>query len=280
MSLPLATVLQIQAGSMLCGTVITLASIAIFKHGLSFDIFNDRTRQKVLNLIALIGGISCILACASQQSNISIIAINVTTFVLTICGQYGLVIINHNTIIRLSNAFPIFAKTFLEQIQRCCIILYFLPWVVFTPLYFAFQDSYNNGIPYTISTWTTQGKIAMVVLIMLTEFFAALSDFVLFNSIVKLTGQTDKLAKRSALHTVYGIIWVFMIIDVLIKILIINGYHIAFDNSVTVLVVALRAQANLAYGVMLKETLKPSKIAVSSAATDSIAKSSTITSTR
>ncbi|KAJ3318560.1 hypothetical protein HDV06_002993 [Boothiomyces sp. JEL0866] len=103
-------------------------------------------------------------------------------------------------------------------------------------------------------------KVVLMGLVFLTEFFAAFSDILLLRSIKTITGYSAGSSKKTTdLISTYATIWLFMLSDLVIKYLVINGYPVLFDGATTLAVVALRARANLEYGVVLKDVIQASR---------------------
>lgn len=100
-----------------------------------------------------------------------------------------------------------------------------------------------------------------VALIISAETLASISDIVLIYRVSReFKNNADGTSKaRSTIRRLilnYLIIWFSVTFDVLIKILIYLGYPVLFDSAISALTLALRARANLHYGLTLKEQLK------------------------
>ncbi|KAJ3272473.1 hypothetical protein HDV01_005543 [Terramyces sp. JEL0728] len=260
--LPVANVIPLEGGALVSGIVLTLTMTALYEHGFSFDIFNDKGRQKLVTFICLIGGIAGATFYGFNQTKMSFMVTNISVFILFLCGQYGLVIINHNTVIRLVNSFPVFSRLNIQTVQRCCAPLYLLPWAALIPIYLAFLDTYDKEVPLTVSPWNTKvSKMIFMVLIFTTEIFATFTDILLLKTVTRITGHhnTKATRKNTDMLATYGTVWLFMFCDFMLKMLVMNGYPFLFDGITTVTVVALRARANLYYGVMLKKVIESSK---------------------
>ncbi|KAJ3307925.1 hypothetical protein HDV04_002297 [Boothiomyces sp. JEL0838] len=267
-AVPLANAIPFEGGSVVSGMVLTLTSLALYEYGVSFNIFNDKARQKLVMLISFIGALGGLIFYGSNQTKLSWIVTDVSVFILFLCGQYGLVIINHNSIIRLAVTYnlPI------PKVQKLCGVLYLLPWVALIPIYFAIKATTPTMAALTTSTWNSVvSKLEFLVLIFVTEIVATVTDLMLLNKVKSSTSQVaqgkgSKGSHSYDLHVSYAIIWFFMFADFTVKILITQGYPLLFDAIITISVVVLRARTNLYYGVMLKRVMDGSSHANSNSA--------------
>ncbi|KAJ3271329.1 hypothetical protein HDV01_006834 [Terramyces sp. JEL0728] len=256
-AIPIANALPFEGGSVISGIVLTLTSLAMYEYGISFNIFNDKSRQKLVMLISFVGALAGLVFYGSNQTKLSWVVTDISVFILFLCGQYGLVIVNHNSIIRLAVTFDLPVP----KVQRLCGVLYLLPWVALVPIYLAFSATISKELALTTSTWNSVvSKLEFLVLIFVTEILATVTDLMLLNKVQKSTsalsqGKNGRNGHGFDLHISYAIIWFFMIADFTVKILITQGYPLLFDAIITISVVVLRARSNLFYGVMLKRVL-------------------------
>ncbi|KAJ3272474.1 hypothetical protein HDV01_005544 [Terramyces sp. JEL0728] len=259
---PIERAIPFEGGSAVSGIVLTLTSLALYEYGISIDIFNDRSRQKLVMLISFIGGIAGLIFYGSNQTKLNWMVTNVSVFILFLAGQYGMVIINHNSIIRLAVALNLE----LSRIQKMCSVLYILPWVALIPIYFAIHETFPFQVPLTTSTWNTVvSKELFLILIFVTETLATVTDIMLLNRVQKSANHfgSGGCDYKRDLHASYAVIWSFMLADFTVKILITQGYPFLFDAIITISVVVLRARTNLYYGVMLKKVMDESSYGVS-----------------
>ncbi|KAJ3322461.1 hypothetical protein HDV06_003005 [Boothiomyces sp. JEL0866] len=264
---PIERAIPFEGGSVVSGIVLTLTSLALYEYGISVDIFNDRSRQKLVMLISFIGGVAGLVFYGSNQTKLSWIVTNISVFILFLTGQYGMVIINHNSIIRLAVAL----NFELGRIQRICGFLYVLPWVSLIPIYFAIHETYSLQVPLTTSTWNTVvSKELFLILIFVTEILATVTDIMLLNKVQDSANQVRNVGHdhKTDLHVSYAVIWFFMIADFTVKILITQGYPFLFDAIITICVVVLRARTNLYYGVLLRRVLEGSSYDISNTHTN------------
>ncbi|KAJ3307926.1 hypothetical protein HDV04_002298, partial [Boothiomyces sp. JEL0838] len=255
-AVPIANAIPFEGGSVVSGIVLTLTSLAMYEYGVSFNVFNDKSRQKLVMFISFVGALAGLVFYGSNQTKLSWVTTDVSVFILFLCGQYGLVIVNHNSIVRLAVTYnmPI------QKIQKMCGLLYLLPWIALIPIYYAITATTPTTVALTTSTWNSVvSKLEFLVLIFITEILATVTDLMLLNKVKKSTNATQTNAsKRSSgydLHVSYAIIWFFMFADFTVKILITQGYPLLFDAIITICVVVLRARSNLFYGVMLKKVM-------------------------
>ncbi|KAI8909036.1 hypothetical protein EDD86DRAFT_218706 [Gorgonomyces haynaldii] len=257
--IPYQNVLPLEGGAICAGIAITLCTEAFYTFGFSVNIFNDQSRQKFVNLICLVGAVAGAVFYGSNQTKLDFMTTNVSVFILFLCGQYGLAILNHNTIIRACTLFPMFARANIEYVQKLCLVLYVLPWIALTPIYFAIGETYPKGVALTTSPWNTvTSKFLFMGLIVVTEVLATITDMLLLKQVQNLDSSNMTAARAQKTRDVnvsYAAIWVFMVIDIILKVLIANGYPVLFDGTTTIICIALRTRANLNYGLLLKEVL-------------------------
>ncbi|KAJ3253485.1 hypothetical protein HK103_000517 [Boothiomyces macroporosus] len=266
---PIERAIPFEGGSVVSGIVLTLTSLALYEHGVSVDIFNDRSRQKLVMLISFLGGIAGLIFYGSVQTKISWMVTNISVFILFLAGQYGMVIINHNSIIRLTVALNLE----INRMQKFCGILYVLPWVSLIPIYYAINETMPLQVPLTTSTWNTiVSKELFLILIFVTEILATMTDIMLLNKVQSSANQVGNGGSdhRADLHMSYAVIWFFMLADFTVKILITQGYPYLFDAIITICVVVLRARTNLHYGVLLRRVLEGSSYDMSNGPSNAV----------
>lgn len=208
----------------------------------------------------------------------SIGASNVTTLFSFAFVQYGLVIINHNSLARF-NSFSSLMST--KTLNRICFIFYLLPLVVFIPVYEAWSQKATRGELLNTSEWNKNVfKPMTLVLILVTEVVATISDVLLLRSVLKIRdsfilahqqssvvtsmARTKKISKiqsvSSDLITNYVVTWSFLLLDIVVKILIIQGYALLFDSIISILTIALRARSNILYGLNMKKIFEKTQV--------------------
>jgi hypothetical protein len=258
------------AGTSLSIIVFVVTTFEIRKHGIRMSVTNCDARQKTLIFSCWMGSICGIVAYPQAAYQFSIPVGNLLTLLLFHALQFGLVMINHNSLIRLHSMTQIVSKKLLDRI---CIFLYILPFVVVSPMYFAYAETFPNR-PMIASAWNRDVfKPVTLALVLSTEFFACITDVLLMFHIVKVASKQDTLhldgialqkyhtMKRGLLQS-YLLVWTVLAFDVVIKILIILGYSIFFDSILSVCTITCRARANLIYGINMRSVLlKPNAAA-------------------
>ena len=177
-------------------------------------------------------------------------------------GQWGQAVLNHNSIVRVTTLFPVFAKANLARVQRMCLLLYLYPFLTLIPIYFAFIETFRLGKALTTSPWNTVvSKFLFMGIVIVTEVFATVTDILLLNRIEAVPYVSPKKAAKSkrAVHLSYWGIWIFMLADLTLKVLITQGYPVLFDGITTIILISLRTQSNLNYGLLLKDIMNTSK---------------------
>ncbi|KAI8897544.1 hypothetical protein BC833DRAFT_593286 [Globomyces pollinis-pini] len=256
--IPLANVLPLEGGAVCSGIALTVTAQCLYRYGVAFNILNDVSRQKLVNLICFIGSIGAMLFYGLNQTKVNVMATNVTIFVAFLCGQYGQVIINHNSIIRLASANATAAKNNIQQIQKYCLLLYILPFFTMFPILLAYSDTMESGKPLTTSYYNLViSKYLFMGIVVITELFATYTDIKLLKRVedTVMGGKhaEQKESRRQDIKYTYRTIWFFMIIDFGLKVLISLGYPVLFDAITTLIVISLRTQSNLSYGLLMKE---------------------------
>lgn len=138
--------------------------------------------------------------------------------------QFGLGILNHNTFSRI-NALDIkYFSVSKETFQKISIIFYVLPLVCLIPIYLAaiekMPGGYLNKSPYNSLVY----KPMNLVLVLVTEFMATITDVMLILKVVQTHGSVKqdqgKKINMSAprdLIANYTISWVLIGADIFVK---------------------------------------------------------------
>lgn len=266
--IPVANTITLSGGSLFVGIALAITLQTVWSFPLVFNLFNDKNRQSVLNLICLIGALTGIVAYPVNQTGTSIWAQNICTLIIFVCVQYGLVIITHNSFARANN---ISMKTRLEQstLDWCCLFLYFLPIFVLIPVYIAAYETLPN-LPVNLSSYNAlYYKPLNIGLVVATEFLASISDIWLLKQTLSMkfailrnsNDRSDRSKKRISGESVdlmasYFCIWSLLMVDIFIKVLIIRGVPVLFDSIISITTIALRARCNLQYGLNMKSIFR------------------------
>ncbi|RKP20986.1 hypothetical protein ROZALSC1DRAFT_27576 [Rozella allomycis CSF55] len=89
-AIPMANVTPLAGGSFFSGCAFAITFQMLNDYGLSLNVLNDKSRQSILNLIALVGSTAGFIAYCYNQTKESITMINITAFILFASVQYGL----------------------------------------------------------------------------------------------------------------------------------------------------------------------------------------------
>lgn len=266
----LLSIITLSGGELFSGICIVLTLQMLWSFGLELSLLHDRKRQTILNIICLAAALNGSLAYPINESHSSVIISNITTLFMFFCVQYGLVIVNHNTIARanqLSQRFEVPDR----MLNIACLFLYILPLAVFVPTFFAMKEISVSEKLINHSKWNMKVyKSINIALVLLTELFAVITDGLLFKNIHALRKsllrklghssevQTEKIKEISRdLIVSYFFTWFFLVLDITVKILIINKKPILFDSILTICTIAMRAKCNLQYGLYMRDMFLP-----------------------
>jgi hypothetical protein len=271
-SVPVANVVPLAGGSFVSGICFTLSIKALYEHGVHFDLFNDRGRQTILNLMCLIGGLCAYVSYSLNQTNESWIANDVVLFFLFTSVQYGLVIINHNSINRCN---ALLAKWNINprNLHNICASLYILPLITLIPIWLSYVDTIPQEKAVNKSSYNhLVFKPLNIGVILATELFAVVTDVLLLQKVVINKEKKTPSVKnincdrygvlsildyfQTDLNVSYACIWAILVVDVALKILIYLGYPVLFDSIVSLLTICVRGHANLQYGLNLQHIFK------------------------
>ena len=272
MGIPIANAASLTGGAYMGGMTFVLSVQILYNYGVQFNLLHDKKRQTILNLFCFIASINALFAYPLNQTEQSIFLSNVTTIISFLCVQYGLVIINHNSIAR-ANAIVADRQISTKWLDKLCLFLYVLPFVTLIPIILAsIQEFPRNGKLNTTYYNRNIYKPLTLALMACTELFALLTDILLIK---KVLGIKNELVQGSSLSQVadnkiinsqakglitnYTVTWALLAIDIIVKLLIIQGQPLLFDSIISMAVVAMRARCNLEYGLYMREILYPKK---------------------
>ncbi len=241
----------------MCGITFALTVMVIFEHGISISIKDDRQRQKTLNLLCFLSIATLLPFYGLLQTFENINALFYLVMVFWPCIMWGLVILNHNTFVRAVNLVPSLHISRIT-VDRFCYVLYLLPPIALIPIWMALQETWGTGKPPTASIFQLYFRYLSIVLIILTEILATISDYSLMKKVLtsrsSVASGTKQVSQKVSRNITYGYAacWLIMVADIIVKILIATGVVGVFDASITTLSLAVRARMNLAYGLELK----------------------------
>jgi hypothetical protein len=98
--------IQLELGEICVTIAMVLSAQTMYKHGISFNIYLNNTRQKFANLICLITSCVALVVVGLQQTwlkNKQLSLFYATIFLDFVAIQYLLALIAHNSIIRMVN---------------------------------------------------------------------------------------------------------------------------------------------------------------------------------
>ncbi|KAI8900675.1 hypothetical protein BC833DRAFT_580995 [Globomyces pollinis-pini] len=273
-----SSTISLAGGSTFTGMYMALTLQTLRKHGVKFSLKNDSDRQTVVLLIFAIQSVSSTIA---YPNVFPIIVQNAFTTFLFCCIQFGLVIINHNTIFRLRAAFP--ETKIFRIILEYYKLLYLIPIFTLIPIYLAIATTNLVTVQINRSTYNYQYyKPLNIFLVFITEALAVFTDMKLLirvgdvtfrqttedssngswnnskNSSMSIKRDWAKVQKYNLndLWVDYILIWVTISLDITLKLLISFGIPLLFDSAVSCLTMVLRARLNLKYDSLLRRMLK------------------------
>ncbi|KAI8896284.1 hypothetical protein BC833DRAFT_598000, partial [Globomyces pollinis-pini] len=269
----------IGGGCFFAGMNVCLIQTTLKEYGIHLNLGNDSHRQTVLCLVLLLGTVASILVYPLNEEGTQINIINVLAIILLTSVQFGLVIINHNTIFRFSATYP--NNKFFKFILKNYGFLYIIPLFTMIPIYLAayYSIPYNKTLNkhfYNINVF----KPMNIGLVLGTEFLAVITDLSLLVRVGDVTDkrnlrnqtiQSDsngfkrnwkKIRKysKSGLWDEYYVIWGLLLLDITVKILIASGIRLLFDSAITITTMIMRARFNLRYTSLLKYMLENPKL--------------------
>ncbi|KAJ2994978.1 hypothetical protein HDV02_001152 [Globomyces sp. JEL0801] len=261
MSISALPALTLAGGCTFSGINFAITSQNLVTHGLVFSLKKDSSRQTVLNLLLFVLSIAAIFAypinSIGQPAQVS----NLTTVIIFVANQYGLVIINHNTIERLYFAYP--KSRVFKFLSRYSMALYLIPFFTLIPVYFCIIEAVPKNLFLNRSSYNAlYFKPINIGFILVTEALAVVTDFKLLAKIfheLNLEKSTKTKMKKSATAKLmlfeYIIIWLLLLFDVALKVIIASGISILFDSAVIATTLVMRVKCNLSYGIFLKNII-------------------------
>ncbi|KAJ2999552.1 hypothetical protein HDV02_002517 [Globomyces sp. JEL0801] len=277
MPIPLLIAVTIGGGCFFAGVNIALIQMTLKEYGFNFNLKNDTDRQTVLCLVLFIGAITSMVLYPLNDEGSQITWINILVVTLLFSVQYGLVIINHNTIFRFSAAYP--ENKFFQFILRHYGFLYIIPIFTMIPIYLAGYYTIPSNVTLNKHFFNMQVfKPMNIALVLITELLAVITDIRLLVRVGEVTDRTNlknssiqpkgfkrnwkKFQKysRADLWRDYYVIWGLLVIDISLKIAIASGVKIIFDSAVSITTMIMRGRFNLRYTSLLKYMLENPKL--------------------
>ncbi|KAI8897160.1 hypothetical protein BC833DRAFT_594762 [Globomyces pollinis-pini] len=257
--------ISLSGGSGFTGMNLCLTFQALQDHPIKFSLKNDTDRQTVLLLILAIQAISSMIA---YPGVLPMIGQNLLSIPLFGCIQFGLVIINHNTIFRLRVAFP--DMKIYRTILKYYRFFYLIPLFTLIPIYFAVWTIDPFIMAINQSPYNTQYyKPLNIVLVIITETLAVYTDMKLLIRVGDVTFKdfTNEESNNSSNDTKsssisikkdwkkvrrynhkdlwfdYILIWIILSLDIILKFLITFGIPLLFDSAVSCLTMFITTYA-------------------------------------
>ena len=143
--------------------------------------------------------LTCFIQYFFNATKTHILASDITTFITFISVQYGLTILNHNSIMRACVIFNIKPHSCSRRvIESFCFVLYLLPLAVLTPVYLSIIDKHGTS-PLNTSRYNQLiFKPLNIGLVVATEFFATLSDIFIIRKVLRALETENKVSSHSA----------------------------------------------------------------------------------
>ncbi|KAI8893941.1 hypothetical protein BC833DRAFT_606789 [Globomyces pollinis-pini] len=280
MALATPIIITLTGGGFFTGMNLALIYTLLRQYKVNWDLEKDEDRQTVLCVVLLISTIAATIVYPLNEHGSQVPLINFLCFTFFIGIQFGLVIINHNTLFRFSAAFPNIA--FFKFMLNHYAVLYIIPLFTMIPIYLAAYDSRNTHVAFNKNYYNTEVfKPLNIALVFITELLAVITDMCLLSVVVDATSKNHrhsmnsfsnkknrslkgrwkevKLNLSGELWSDYIVIWFLLAIDISLKLAIASGVKIVFDSSVSIATMVMRARFNLQYKSSLEYMLIKSK---------------------
>ena len=273
MPIPVDSAATLAGGSLVTGITLVLTTQVLWSFGVEFNLSHDRKRQTVLNFICFLASINGMIAYPANQTAQSSWVSNITTLFTFTFVQYGLVIINHNSISRANNISTSYQLS-KRTLNSLCYVLYLLPLLTLMPIILASIERIPHGDMINKSDYNTFiYKPLNIGLVVATELFAAVTDILLLRQVI--TVQAELLHYNSTVssnrkHNIravsrdlmgnYAVTWTLLVLDILVKVLIIYKFPVLFDSIISIATLAMRARCNLLYGLNMKNIFETTRI--------------------
>jgi hypothetical protein len=145
-------VISVGGGSFFCAITLVLTLQSLWQFGLEISLWEDYKRQTLLNILCLGAAITGMISYPLNQTHQLIFFCNILSIIMFTCAQYGLVILNHNSLARANNISETYNVSQLK-LDVFCYLLYFYPLVTLMPIYFAAMETIPINQPLNLSLW-------------------------------------------------------------------------------------------------------------------------------
>ncbi|KAI8893927.1 hypothetical protein BC833DRAFT_606804, partial [Globomyces pollinis-pini] len=263
----MANLLQLSGAMFFCGATFIQSSLTFIQYGISFNILQDKARQTLLNFLCFASVFFFVPYYYTNQTKELPILNDVCLLAFSIAIQYGLVILFHNSIVKITNGVSK-PKSFMKMINKYIIILYIFPLLPLSLIVMSIYDAQTTKLPARNSQYNTlYYKPIAIGLILCVNILAIYADYMLMNKVKKLASTVQSMSKQKSnparlgskslsLDATYNIITVLVLLDVLAKVGVVMNYPV-FDSIITVLSLSFRSGANLKFGTTLRNIYKP-----------------------
>jgi hypothetical protein len=152
LALPPLQIISVTGGSFFCGITLVLTLQSLWQFGLEISLWDDRKRQTLLNVLCLSAALTGMISYPLNQTQHFTFFCNILSIIMFTCAQYGLVILNHNSLARANNISETLTVSQLK-LDVFCYLLYFLPLATLMPIYFAAMETIPINQPLNFSLW-------------------------------------------------------------------------------------------------------------------------------
>ncbi|KAI8893561.1 hypothetical protein BC833DRAFT_607969 [Globomyces pollinis-pini] len=264
----MVNLLQLSGAMFFNGVCFTQSTLSLIQYGVSFNVLQDKARQMFLNLLCFISVFFMVVYYFTNQSGEYPTANDICLLAFNICIQYGLVILMHNSIVKLTNGVSK-SKRLMEFLNKYVIVLYLLPLLPLSLVVMAIQDSQSSKMLARKSIYNTKYyKPISIALVISVNVISSIADYILMSKVLALKARVESgsgagvpkprksSSKSMSLNATYNIIAFLVVLDIVGKILVILDYP-AFDSTVTLTCLAFRSAANLKFGTTLRNIYRP-----------------------
>jgi len=248
----------LEGASIFIGFSLLLSTYSLVVYGLGWKLHVDQERQKVLSLIVLLLAIVGAIKHGQQVTSGNVMVYNILLLLQWVLALVELCIINHNSSVRLTVAFKNITPS-ATTVKWSTALMYVLILTCITPAVLAAMEQYPRKNLSASTHATVEYKIISLVLVVLTELVATISDIILIRTVTqgKHDGQAVRKAVKHDMKRMYTAIWITLGCDIVFKLLSVTGaFTPNFDTHCTNFSMALRACTNLRFGTTLIEVVQ------------------------
>jgi len=252
------TAAVLEGAGIFIGMAFVISMYTVTTYGVGWKLNVDNDRQKVLAVTVAILAIVGMIKHGQQVTSSDIMTYNVLLLLQWIMSLFSLCIINHNSLVRFAVAI---SNSYISatMISRLTVLLYFMIMICISPAIMAAVEQYPKKNLSASRYATTDFKLTILILIIITEAIATVSDVLLIRKVTE--GKIDGVVVRSAVKRdmkyMYWSIWVTLVLDITFKTVSVAGIFTPnFDSHCTNFTMALRACTNLRFGTTLIDVVQ------------------------